>query len=423
MHNKKFCLIVWLCLVFLMAKSADAIVINEIMYDPYGTEKGKEWIELYNNEAETINLTGWTIDGKAIPETIIQPSEYLIIANNDTKFKEFYPNVNCDVVKVTISLNNAGEFICIKNSSQALIDCVNYSSGWGADGNGKTLERKNPDEEDNWAESISNEGTPGIKNSVSSTNSEQNPTADPKTIPIYVNVIGNRPSVNNITISPDYHSTQGFQIMPNAGENKEITISAVIGDGDNIDDIVSVTATINNNEIELLKKETISEYEALYEGKTNMGFYDAPGNYDVTLKAVDNSSSEEIKTTEFEYLELLAIDINFDSINFGDITTGTNKSLDENMALTIHNLGNIISDIEISGTDLTNNEEIIDISNLQYQFSSSSFAPLLNNPTIEDINLGCGESSYENMNLMIYIPEGAKTGSYSGSITITAIAD
>jgi len=104
MHNKKFCLIVWLCLVFLMAKSADAIVINEIMYDPYGTEKGKEWIELYNNEAETINLTGWTIDGKAIPETIIQPSEYLIIANNDTKFKEFYPNVNCDVVKVTISL-------------------------------------------------------------------------------------------------------------------------------------------------------------------------------------------------------------------------------------------------------------------------------------------------------------------------------
>ena len=210
--------------------------------------------------------------------------------------------------------------------------------------------------------------------------------------------------------------------MPNAGQNKEITISAVIGDDGSIDNIISVTATVKNMEIELLKKETINEYEAIYEGKTNMGFYDPSGTYIVEVKAVDNSSLEQINTTEFNYLELLAVDINFNTINFGDIITGTNNTIN-GQDLIIHNLGNVISDIEISGTDLTNSEEIIDISNLQYQFGLSSFAPLLNIPTIADINLGCGESSYENMNWRLYIPEETKIGSYSGSVTITAIAD
>ena len=211
--------------------------------------------------------------------------------------------------------------------------------------------------------------------------------------------------------------------MPNAGENKEITITAVISDDDSIDDIASATATIKNNEIELLKKETISEYEAIYEGKTNMSFYDSPGSYNVVIKAVDNLSSEEIKTTQFEYLELLAVDINFDSVNFGEITSGANKSLEGSSGLIIQNIGNLVSDIEISGTDLTNGEEIINISNLQYQFGAFSFVPLLNNPTLADINLICGESSYDNINLRLNIPEETKIGSYSGSITITAIAD
>ena len=434
MNNKKFCLIVWLCVVFLMAKSADAIVINEIMYALDGTDSSREWIELYNNEAFDVNIGEWKLyendinHGLTISQgdLVIPSNEYAVIADNDDSFLLDYPDFNETLIDSAFSLSNLGELICIKDSSLALVDCVNYSPSWGADGNGKSLERKNPDEEgneDNWAESILDNGTPGIKNSVSSTSPEQNSTADPKTISIYVNVIGQKPSINNITISPDYYDAEGFQIMPNAGENKEITISAVIGDDDSIDFITSVTATININEIEFLKKETLNEYEAIYEGKTNMSFYDSPGAHNVIIRVVDNSSSEEIKTAEFEYLELLAVDINFDDINFGDIISGANKSFDENSGLTIHNIGNIISDIEISGTDLTSDEEIIDISNLQYQFSASSFVSLLNNPIIADINLGCGESSYENMNLRLNIPEETKIGSYSGSVTITAIAD
>ena len=434
MHNKKFCLIVWLCLVFLIAKSADAIVINEIMYAPDGTDTGREWIELYNNEAFDVDITGWKLyendinHGLTISQgdLVIPSNKYAVIADNSDSFLLDYPDFNGTLIDSAFSLLQDGEFICIQDSSLTSIDCVNYSSTWGANDNGKTLEKIDPSKDntkDNWNESKVSGGTPGLKNSVSSTGSGQNPTADPNTIPLYVNVIGSIPSVNNITISPDYYSKEGFQIMPNAGENKEITISTVIGDDDSIDDIISVTATTNNKEINLLKKKSINEDEAIYEGKTNMSFYDSPGTYTVEIKAVDKSSLEEIKTTKFDYLELLAIDISSGQINFGSLITGTNNTLTGDNGLTIRNMGNIVSDIEIRGTDLTNGEEIINITNLQYQFSAFSFAPLLNNPTIEDINLGCGESSYENMNLRLYIPEETKIGSYSGSITITAIAD
>jgi len=434
MYNKKFCLIVWICLIFLIAKSVNAIVINEIMYNPDGTDTSREWIELYNNEALDVDISEWKLyendvnHGLTVSQgdLVIPSNEYAVITDNADSFLLDYPDFNKTLIDSAFSLTNLGELICIKDSSLTLVDCVDYSPSWGADGNSKSLERKNPDEESNeanWDESISDKGTPGMKNSVSSTSSEQNLTAEPKTIPIYVNIIGKKPSINNITISPDYYNIEGFQIMPNAGENKEITITAVIGDDYSIEDIVSVSATINSNEIELLKKETTSEYEAIYEGKANMSFYDFPGGYNVVIKAVDNSSSEEIKTIQFEYLELLAVDINFDSVNFGEITSGANKSLEGSSGLIIQNIGNLVSDIEISGTDLTNGEEIINISNLQYQFGAFSFVPLLNNPTLADINLICGESSYDNINLRLNIPEETKIGSYSGSITITAIAD
>jgi len=434
MNNKKFYFMVWLCILFLIAKSADAIVINEIMYNPDGTDTGREWIELYNNDSFDVDISEWKLyendinHGLTISQgdLVIPGNEYAVIADNCDNFLLDYPDFNGTIIDSAFSLSNLGELICIKDSSLTFVDCVDYSPTWGADGNGKSLKRKNPNQkntEDNWAESISDKGTPGMKNSVSNTDSEQNLTAEPKIISVHVNVIGNRPSVNNITISPDYDVTKGFQIMPNAGENKEITISAVIGDDDSIDDIVSVIATINNNETELLKKEPINGYEAIYEGKINMSFYDAPGTYTAEVKAVDNSSLEEIKIIEFKYLELLAVDISSGQINFGSLITGINNTLTGDNGLTIRNMGNIISDIEIGGTNLSNGNEIIGINNLYYGFGASSFKPLSITPLTEDINLGCGKSSYENMNLRLYIPEETKIGSYSGSITMTAIAD
>src|SRR3989338_3964298 len=48
--------------VFLLSIGiSNAIVINEIMADPVADESLNEWIELYNNESASINVSNWTI--------------------------------------------------------------------------------------------------------------------------------------------------------------------------------------------------------------------------------------------------------------------------------------------------------------------------------------------------------------------------
>ena len=41
------------------------VIINEVMYNPStgmgGTDADLEWVELYNNDSNTINLTDWLV--------------------------------------------------------------------------------------------------------------------------------------------------------------------------------------------------------------------------------------------------------------------------------------------------------------------------------------------------------------------------
>ena len=148
--------------------AGDSVIITEIMYAPSSTWGGQynEWIELYNNGSQSVNITGWTIDNKTIPKAEIQPGDYLIIARNDTKFKKIYPRVVCPVVKVAISLLNDGETIFLNDSQGNVSDTVNYTqyaSQGMAKTNNKTLELN---ASGGWEESKRVGGTPCQPNSV-----------------------------------------------------------------------------------------------------------------------------------------------------------------------------------------------------------------------------------------------------------------
>lgn len=56
---RKFSIILFLLGFWLSGDCA--IVINELFYDAVGSDDGKEWIELYNNGLEDVNLQGWTL--------------------------------------------------------------------------------------------------------------------------------------------------------------------------------------------------------------------------------------------------------------------------------------------------------------------------------------------------------------------------
>ena len=47
------CLALWICLAWHLSAE---VVINEICYDPEGSDESKEWIELYNNGSSNEQL-------------------------------------------------------------------------------------------------------------------------------------------------------------------------------------------------------------------------------------------------------------------------------------------------------------------------------------------------------------------------------
>ena len=55
----------YLLYFILLMQISNGIMINEIMADPIEDETLNEWIELYNNESTSINVSNWIIgDGK-----------------------------------------------------------------------------------------------------------------------------------------------------------------------------------------------------------------------------------------------------------------------------------------------------------------------------------------------------------------------
>ncbi|NAT10580.1 hypothetical protein C4E22_03400 [ANME-1 cluster archaeon AG-394-G06] len=154
-------ILVLMSLLPAMVSAQSDVKINEIMYNPsteQGSDANMEWIELYNNDTEAVNISGWTIDNNPISENVMQSGDYVVLARNKTAFDAYYGALPCPVIDVTLGLkNDPGNTIVLGNSTGAEIDNVTYNASWGADGNGKTLERTATG---TWAESIVDGGTP-----------------------------------------------------------------------------------------------------------------------------------------------------------------------------------------------------------------------------------------------------------------------
>ncbi len=147
-----------------MVSAQSDVKINEIMYNPQGTDADLEWIELYNNDAEAVNISGWTVDNNSISDNVMQPGDYVVLARNKTAFEDYYGALSCSVIEVRLGLtNDPGDTIVLCNLTGAEVDNVTYNASLGADGNGKTLERNATG---GWAESLADGGTPCKLNSV-----------------------------------------------------------------------------------------------------------------------------------------------------------------------------------------------------------------------------------------------------------------
>ena len=140
------------------------VILNEIAWMGTEISYNDEWIELYNNTNQDIDLTSWTLkasDGS--PEInlsgIIAANGYFLLerTNDDS-----VPDITADQI-YSGSLGNTGENLELRDAENNLIDSVNSSGEWFAGDNTtkQTMEKTN----NTWQTSLDAGGTPKALNS------------------------------------------------------------------------------------------------------------------------------------------------------------------------------------------------------------------------------------------------------------------
>jgi len=140
-----------------------AVTITEVMYNPAGSDTGREWIELHNGGSEVVELEagqkGWRIHDGANhvfgSATVVPPGGFVIIASNPVTFAAQYSS-GLLVVKSALSLNNTGGTISLLDADGKVVDTVSYTKSLGGFEDGMSLHRVGS----TFAPGVPNPGTP-----------------------------------------------------------------------------------------------------------------------------------------------------------------------------------------------------------------------------------------------------------------------
>lgn len=123
MNRTLFALIgaIAVCL-FLSSPVFASVVINEFLANPSGSDSSEpnEWIELYNPDSNTVDVSGWTLDdedGGTSPYTIASGSSIPVGG-----FAVFEKSVT------GVGLNNSGDTVRLFDATDHQIDGYTYSS-------------------------------------------------------------------------------------------------------------------------------------------------------------------------------------------------------------------------------------------------------------------------------------------------------
>jgi hypothetical protein len=128
-----------------IASARAEVIISEIMYNPAGTETGREWVELYNTGTASVDLSGWQFGdsqdndwASAFPAgTSIGAKQALVVTGSASLFDlEWGTGINRVQVSSFPNLANSpgavDEAPAIRNAAGVLQDAVAYddANGW-----------------------------------------------------------------------------------------------------------------------------------------------------------------------------------------------------------------------------------------------------------------------------------------------------
>lgn len=152
------------------SQGAPTVIINEFLPN-YSDSLESEWIELYNNSSNSVNLMGWQIGDelslKAISDTdmLLEPYGYLILAQDTESFLAYYDSFQGAIGEPNgwSVLNNTGDVIRLSNDMEEIVDSTVYDDGF--DGNRSWERFISVSGESFWGPSYDESGsTPGLAN-------------------------------------------------------------------------------------------------------------------------------------------------------------------------------------------------------------------------------------------------------------------
>jgi len=154
------------------------IVISEIMYNAPSSMDSKDWIELYNPQLVSQDISGWILKDEDDAHSFIIPSGvtipargYWLLCGDTAAFKQVYPAVKSASGNVSFGFGGRDQVRLFTSMGQ-LVDSVAYNnvSPWPTepDGHGYTLILLDPAKdhtlETNWSRSGQFGGSPGRPN-------------------------------------------------------------------------------------------------------------------------------------------------------------------------------------------------------------------------------------------------------------------
>jgi len=157
-----------------MVRADSLVVFNEVMYHPATNESALEWVELYNQNATDVDMSGWRfsegIDYLFPDGTVIAAGGFLVVAISPAHL--MVQGVTNVVGPFDGRLSNNGEDLRLRDIGNRLMDELDYEvdGDWpvGPDGSGVSLAKRHPNlgsaPAESWAISLQRGGTPGAPN-------------------------------------------------------------------------------------------------------------------------------------------------------------------------------------------------------------------------------------------------------------------
>lgn len=273
-----------------------SVYINEIAWMGNSENANAEWIELYNNGQDDVDLSGWTISGSVSisiedKKNISSGDYFLLERTSDSSVS----NIEADQI-YTGALSNTGGSLVLSDSEGSVLDRVDFSSGWPAGDN--TTKDTMQKAGNSW---VTSTPTPKSKNSE----------------------ISNEPTVN----------TQNINSNSNSSTIKPSTISDAPKYRDMILKIISVGNTVPAKIDQQFKALVYGNYgEALHKGILLWNFgdgatvygslaeemshtYTHPGEYVLSVQYFKNTKDESSDLEEKINIKVVSSELVISSFN------------------------------------------------------------------------------------------------------------